>query len=236
VAGELLLDETEHILFALAQAIEQRDPHMAGHCERLAVTSVAMGMAMQLSRGELQALYQGGYLHDIGKVGIPDAVLFKPGPLNSEEWDVMRTHAARGEEICRALHSLAPVLPIIRSHHECWDGSGYPDGLRGHAIPLTARVMQLSDVYDALISPRPYKSAYTPKQALDIMQQEAVRGWRDPALTVLFMKLHPTVISKAAEYRADAGHDLNRMLASLRSLKEFLDYQEAPAAPAVLTS
>jgi putative two-component system response regulator len=236
VAGELLLDETEHILLALAQAIEQRDPHMAGHCERLAITSVAMGIAMQLSRGELQALYQGGYLHDIGKVGIPDAVLFKPGPLTSEEWDVMRTHTARGEEICRALHSLAPVLPIIRSHHECWDGSGYPDGLKGHAIPLVARVMQLADVYDALISPRPYKSAYTPGQALEIMRQEATRGWRDPELTTLFMKLHPTVISKAAEYRADAGHDLGRMLASLRSLKEFLDFQEAPAAQAVLTS
>ncbi len=228
------LDETESILFALAQAVEQRDRHTAGHCERLAFMSVALGMAMRLDKPELLALYRGGYLHDIGKVGIPDSILFKTRELSAAEWVIMRSHALRGEEICRPLRSLEPVLPIIRSHHERWDGSGYPDGLRGAHIPLLARVLQMADIYDALTSPRPYKPALAPERALEIMQKETARGWRDPELMSMFLRLHENVLRKVAEYLSDAGHNIEGMRESLRRLQEFLDQDARPgrACPA----
>ena len=193
---EFTVDETEQILFGLAVAVEQRDSHTAGHCERLAWMAVAIGVAMGLARASLLALYRGGYLHDVGKVGIPDSILFKPGKLTADEWLVMRSHAARGEEICRPMKSLAPVLPIIRHHHERWDGTGYPDGLRGEQIPLLARVMQIADIYDALTNPRPYKRPFSPAKALQIIEQETARGWRDPELASIFLRLHKDVISR----------------------------------------
>ena len=188
-------DETEGLLLALGEAVEQRDRNLAGHCERLSYIAVAMGVVMRLERTSLLALYRGGYLHDVGKVGIPDSILFNPGPLTAEEWVIMRSHTARGEEICRHLKSLRPVLPIIRHHHERFDGSGYPDGLRGKQIPLLARVMQIADIYDALTSPRSYKRAYSPAKALETIREETDRGWRDPQIVELFLRLHK-VISK----------------------------------------
>ncbi len=183
------LEESETILFALAQAVEKRDHGTAGHCQRLALLSAVFGMRLGLSRPHLVALHRGGYLHDIGKIAVPDAVLFKPGRLTAEEWVLMKTHCVRGEEICAPLRSLKDVLPIIRSHHERWDGSGYPDSLSGEKIPLLARVLQLADAYDALTSKRPYKAAYSREQALDILVKEADFGWRDPVLTKLFEKM-----------------------------------------------
>src|SRR6185369_16638672 len=153
--ADFAVEETEEILFALALAVEQRDRQTSGHCERLASISVALGVVMGLARPRIAALLRGGYLHDVGKVGIPDSILFKPGPLTADEWDTMRSHTVIGENICRHLKSLAPVLPIIRHHHERWDGSGYPDGLKGEEIPLLARILQVADIYDALASPRP---------------------------------------------------------------------------------
>ena len=138
------LEEAETILLALAQTVEHRDQYTGKHCQRLAVASVMLGEALGLASQDLTALYRGGYLHDIGKIAIPDAILFKQGGLTADEWEVMRSHPARGEEICRPMRSLAPVLPIIRSHHERWDGSGYPDGLAGEDIPLLARILQVS--------------------------------------------------------------------------------------------
>lgn len=193
-------DNTEAILFALAQAVEQRDRNTSGHCERLAFVSVSIGIAMGLDRVCLLSLYRGGYLHDVGKVGIPDSILFKPGKLTASEWVTMRGHPVRGEEICRHLPSLGPVLPIIRHHHERWDGTGYPDGLRGSQIPLLARVLQIADIYDALTSQRPYKEALPAAQALRVIRQETERGWRDPEIVKLFLRLHKDVVSKANEY------------------------------------
>jgi len=193
---EWTVSETEETLFGLAVAVEQRDRHTAGHCERLAWVAVTIGIAMGLARASLLALYRGAYLHDVGKVGIPDSILFKPGELTTEEWTVMRTHATRGEEICRPMRSLAPVLPIIRHHHERWDGSGYPDGLRGDQIPLLARVLQIADIYDALTSARPYKRSFTDEEALRVIEEETQRGWRDPKLVGLFLRLHKDVISR----------------------------------------
>jgi len=181
------LEEAETILFALAQAVEQRDAFTGQHCQRLSVAAVMLGEALGLSNTDLTALFRGGYLHDIGKISIPDAILFKQGVLTPEEWDVMRSHPVRGEDICRAMKSLRPVLPIIRNHHERWDGSGYPDGLAGEEIPLLARILQVADIYDALITERPYKPALSTQEAFAVMEEEVRRGWRDPELVPLFI-------------------------------------------------
>jgi len=181
------LEEAETILFALAQAIESRDKYTGMHCERLAALSVKLGEALGVSKQELVALYRGGYLHDIGKVCVPDRILFKTGKLDGPEWEIMRLHPIRGEEICRPMRSLTPVLPIIRNHHERWDGTGYPDGLEGENIPLLARILQVADIYDALVTPRPYKPAMTRDEAFQTLEQEVRAGWRDPELVPLFI-------------------------------------------------
>lgn len=191
--------ETEAVLQSIARMVEQRDHHTAGHCERLAFSAVAMGVAMRLDSASLLSLYVGGYVHDVGKVGVPDAVLFKPGRLTAEEWEIMRTHPVRGEEICRPLKSLRTVLPLIRHHHERWDGSGYPDGLCGTEIPFLARVLQVVDIYDALTHPRPYKHAYSSAHALDILQQETDRGWHDKEIAGLFIRMHRNMLAKISE-------------------------------------
>ena len=182
------LEEAETILFALAQAVEHRDKYTGSHCERLAAYSVRMGKALKLPEEDLTALYRGGFLHDIGKISTPDAILFKPGSLTADEWHVMRTHTTQGEQICKTMKSLAPVLPIIRSHHEKMDGSGYPDGLAGEQIPLLARILQIVDIYDALTTARSYKPAFSQEQALRMLAEEAERGWRDPMLVELFAR------------------------------------------------
>lgn len=183
------LDEAEAILFGLAQAVEKRDQSTGDHCQRLAVYGVALGKALGLSPSRLRALYRGGFLHDIGKVAVPDAILFKPGRLTPEEWAVMTRHTLVGEEICRPMKSLALVLPIIRSHHERWDGTGYPDRLAGENIPLLARILQTVDIYDALTSKRSYKEAFTHQEALAILDREAGQGWRDIELLKVFREV-----------------------------------------------
>ena len=183
------LDEAESILFSLAQAVEARDECTGQHCVRLAQTSVQLGEALGLSRDDLLALYRGAYLHDIGKISVPDAILFKRGSLTEDEWKVMRLHPITGEEICCRMKSLAPVLPIIRHHHERLDGSGYPDGLKGEEVPLLARILQISDIYDALVTERPYKRALSSEEAIRTLEKEAQLGWRDGELVALFADL-----------------------------------------------
>jgi|YelNatPaOPRAMG01_1025707.scaffolds.fasta_scaffold21906_2 putative two-component system response regulator len=210
------LEEAETILFALARAIEQRDRCTSGHCERLAALSVALGRAIGLSTADLMALHRGGYLHDIGKVAIPDAILFKPGPLTSEEWEIMQTHTIRGEEICRHMKTLASVLPIVRNHHERWDGSGYPDHLKGDRIPLLARILQLVDIYDALTTPRPYKRAYSHEEAVQVLEGEARRGWRDPELLLVFKQVATNWINHTPSDAHFAASDISDSLANMR--------------------
>lgn len=176
------LESAEAVLFSLAKSIEARDAPTDGHCERLAALAVSLGRRLGLGNGDLRALHRGGYLHDLGKIAIPDAILLKPGPLAAEERPIMQRHPLIGEEICRPLRSLQAVLPIVRHHHERWDGSGYPDGLRGEAIPLTARILQVVDVYDALRSDRPYRAALSPAAALEVIAAETRAGWCDPAV------------------------------------------------------
>lgn len=215
------LEESETILFALAQAVEKRDHSTAGHCQRLALFSVAFGIRLGLSQGQLLALHRGGYLHDIGKIAIPDSILFKPGKLSPEEWVLMKTHSIRGEEICRPLRSLEAVIPIIRNHHERWDGAGYPDGLKGQKIPLLARVLQLADAYDALTTERPYKQAYSSAVALDTLLTEAHAGWRDPQLTELFVQL-PFAELDAAAKQALGAEKVEDFEGSIRKLQTHL--------------
>ena len=209
------LDDSETVLFSLAQSVEERAHELGQHCNRLALMGAAMGLAMGLPSQDILALQRGGYLHDIGKIGVPDNILFKPGPLNEAEWDVMKQHPERGERICSGIKSLASVLPIIRHHHERWDGSGYPDGLKGEQIPLLARIMQLADIYYALTTSRPYKSAMSPEQALSTIQEEANKGWRDPKLVSLFEDVLPMFRS------VPAGGDLSRL--SLHALASYIE-------------
>jgi putative two-component system response regulator len=185
------LDNSEAVLFSLAKSVEDRDPDLGQHCQRLALMASAMGLALGLPPADIRSLQHGGYLHDIGKIGIPDRILFKAGPLTPDEWEIMRSHSVRGERICACMKSLAPVLPLIRHHHEKYDGTGYPDGLKGHEIPLLARILQVVDIYDALTTERPYKRAYTPEEAMTIMREETNKGWRDPQLVDVFADLLP---------------------------------------------
>jgi putative two-component system response regulator len=183
------LENAETVLFSLALGVEAKDPNTIGHCERLSRYSVKLGEKVGLDGVALKALQRGGILHDIGKLGVPDSVLLSPGPLSREEWLVMRQHTLIGERICQPLRSFGQVLPIIRYHHERWDGGGYPDGLKGNAIPVTARVLQIVDIFDALCSQRPYKPPYSLETVLDQLQSEVRKGWRDPELTREFIQL-----------------------------------------------
>ena len=176
------LENAESVLFSLAQSIEARDPYTLGHCERLSEISARLGVKLGLPDEEITALRRAGIVHDIGKVVVPDSILLKQGPLSADETEVMQKHPVVGERICAPLRTFRLVLPIIRHHHERHDGSGYPDGLRGDAIPLTAAILQLADVYDALTTDRPYRAASSPAEALQIMDEEAMRGWWDRSL------------------------------------------------------
>lgn len=173
------LERAEAVLVALGLAVEERDPYTHGHCERLAAQSAALGRRLGLDPSGVTALERGGYLHDIGKITVPDAILGKESSLTPAERAVMRGHPEAGERICQGLRSLRPVLPIIRHHHERLDGSGYPDGLTGREIPLSARILQVVDVYDALTTERPYKPGLPGDEALEIMRTEVKRGWWD---------------------------------------------------------
>ncbi|AFY53129.1 response regulator containing a CheY-like receiver domain and an HD-GYP domain [Rivularia sp. PCC 7116] len=187
------LDHAEKALFSIARAIESRDPNTGDHCERLVNLGKAFGEYLGLSRNQVRDLMWGGYLHDIGKVGISDSVLLKKGKLTPAEWEEMRQHVLIGEQICQPLRSMRGVIPIIRSHHERWDGSGYPDGLKENEIPLLAQVFQMIDIYDALTSERPYKKAFTPTEALSIMMEETDKGWRDKKLMQQFTEFISTI-------------------------------------------
>ena len=176
------LERAESVLFSLAESIEGKDPYTKGHCERLSRYSVALARKLGLSAEQIVALDRAGIVHDVGKVAVPDAILLKPARLDDRERQMMQEHAVIGERICSPLKSFKHVLPIIRHHHERMDGSGYPDGLRGNQIPLTARILQIVDVFDALTTARPYKPALPLGETLDTLQQEVDRGWWDPDL------------------------------------------------------
>jgi putative two-component system response regulator len=183
------LERAESVLFTLARSIEGKDPYTHGHCERLSDYSTRLGEHLGLSEEQLVALRRAGTVHDIGKIAVPDAILLKPSRLTEDEWKLVYEHPVVGERICAPLKSFRLVLPIIRHHHEKFDGSGYPDRLRGEEIPLTARVLQIVDVYDALTTDRPYKKAFSITDALQTMKQEVAKGWWDSHLFDQFERL-----------------------------------------------
>jgi putative two-component system response regulator len=169
--------------------VESRDPYTNGHCERLAENASNLGRHLGLDEDSRVALWRGGFLHDLGKIAVPDEILKKGTNLTPEEWAVMKQHPITGENICRPLKSLRLVLPIIRSHHEHSDGSGYPDGLAKDDIPLLSRILQVVDVYDALRTARPYKPALQHEEAALTMRKEAGSGLWDEELVDEFFAM-----------------------------------------------
>ena len=183
------LDSAEHVIFSLAAAVEAKDTYTEKHTHRVAESARHVGMKMGLSERALEALYRGGIIHDIGKIGVPDSILLKPGPLDSEEMALMRRHPLIGESIVKPLRSAAALLPIIRHHHEHFDGTGYPDGLAGRAIPHLARIVAVCDAYDALITDRPYRKAKTPEDAVAVLVDGAGKQWDAEAVDVLVSEM-----------------------------------------------
>jgi len=183
------LDSAESVITSLALTIEARDRYTEGHCERLAEYSTALGADLGLNTDDLSALQWGGFLHDVGKIGVSDTVLQKPASLTMSEFQAMKLHTIIGERLCGELHSLRRVRPIVRHHHEHLDGSGYPDGLHGDAIPMLAQIMGIVDVYDALTTQRPYRDAMKPEQAFELLLQEVTKGWRRRDLVEAFIDL-----------------------------------------------
>ena len=190
------LDSAAAVILSLGRTIEARDPYTQGHCERLAGYATALGVHLGLPADQQLALHRGGYLHDVGKVGIPDAILLKPGPLDPGECAVMQQHTVIGDSICRELRLLDDVSPIVRHHHERADGTGYPDKLSGDAIPLLAQVMSIVDAYDALSSERPYKPAFTSEQACSELRTEVRKGWKNAFLVEAFVSIVPGLGSR----------------------------------------
>jgi putative two-component system response regulator len=183
------LETADSVLCTLGLIVEGRDPYTEGHCERLSVRAADLGRHLGMDEDSILALKRGGYLHDLGKIAVPDEILKKGSDLTPVEWAVMKLHPITGENICRPLHSLRLVLPIIRHHHEHSDGSGYPDGLTRADIPVLPRVLQVVDVYDALRTARSYKLPQTHEQAANTMREEARRGLWDAELVAEYFSM-----------------------------------------------
>jgi putative two-component system response regulator len=188
------LESAESVILGLGATVEARDPSTQGHCQRLARYATGFGRALSLSSRALKALGRGGFLHDIGKIAVPDHVLLKTGALDPEETLVMREHPIVGDTLCAGLRSLRDVRPIVRHHHERLDGSGYPDGLRQDAVPLLAQIVAIVDVFDALTTERPYRKALPHRMAFDVLEEESSNGWRDGALVREFIGVADTLL------------------------------------------
>jgi len=184
------LESAESLFLTLGRIIEARDPCTEGHCERLAEYATALGRHLNLDQPQLDALYRGAFLHDVGKIAIPDRVLLKKGRLTRKEYELMKRHPAIGDELCATVRSFDAVRPIVRHHHERKDGRGYPDGLAGDRIPLLAQIVSIVDVFDALTTARPYRKALATTTAYRMMRDDARSGWCVEALVEVFIELH----------------------------------------------
>ena len=182
-------EQAKSAVFALARSVDSKQNLRNGHSERLVAYAEQLGESLGLGDKDLHELRIASWLHDIGKIDVPESILLKPGPLNAEERRIMQEHPIIGEKICAPLKSLRKILPVIRHHHEKMDGSGYPDGLRGEAIPLKARILQIADIYDALTTNRPYGGALHPEEALQTLYTEARNGWIDASMVLKFSQI-----------------------------------------------
>ena len=184
------LESAESLFLTLGRIIEARDPCTEGHCERLTDYATSLGRRLNLDDADLIALHRGAFLHDIGKIAIPDRVLLKKGRLTRKEYDLMKQHPVVGDGLCRTVRSFDAVRPIVRHHHERLDGRGYPDGLAGDDIPLLAQIVSIVDVFDALTTDRPYRKALPVATAYQMMQDNARAGWCRDDLLNAFIDMH----------------------------------------------
>ena len=184
------LDTADGVILNLARAVDARDPYTKGHCDR--VLAYAMAMAEELALGDLErkTLRRGALLHDVGKIGVPDAILLKMGPLDEDEAQVMKRHTTIGDDICGDFKALRGVRAIVRHHHERLDGSGYPDALTGDGIPFLAQIVGIVDVFDALTTSRPYRAALPVGEAIAVLREESERGLRNPTLVDILVGLN----------------------------------------------
>lgn len=226
IQRKLLTDrviDAEMALLSMGRMVEARGNNVGDHCDRLAHAGVAFGKALGLGHDDLEALRQGSVLHDIGKLGIPEAILFKKGKLDAEEWQIMKQHTVIGEALCSPLRTMQRTADIARCHHEKWNGSGYPDGLKGEEIPLVVRVFQIVDIFDALSSERPHKPAFSTEKVIEVMKQETADGFWDPKLMEVFLNLlqdHPEKLSlPGASYPLDARLDVQAERQSRRAVE-----------------
>jgi putative two-component system response regulator len=183
------LESAQSVIISLALTVEARDPYTQGHCQRLAAYATAIGRALGLESSELKALERGAYLHDVGKIGVPDAILLKPSKLNPDEALAMQAHTTIGEALCGELRSLRPVRAIVRHHHERLDGSGYPDRLRGDAIPLSAQIVGIVDAYDAMTTTRPYRQALAQSHACEELLRDVKVGRLNADIVRTFVEM-----------------------------------------------
>ena len=186
------LDSAEHVIFSLATAVEAKDSFTERHTQRVGDSARLLGLRLGLPENTLDTLYLGGIIHDIGKIGVSDAILHKPGPLDSIEVPQMQAHVAIAESIVKPLQSTSGLLPIIRHHHERFDGSGYPDGLRAREIPRAARIVSVCDAFDALVNDRPYRVRRSTAEAIAVLRAGAGTQW-DPETVDLLASELPTI-------------------------------------------
>jgi putative two-component system response regulator len=186
------LDGAEHVIFSLATAVEAKDAFTERHTQRVGESARLLGRRFGLPEPVLDTLYRGGMIHDIGKIGVADSILHKPGPLDPIEVPQMQAHVAIGENIVRPLRSTFELLPIIRHHHERFDGLGYPDGLRAREIPRIARIVSVCDAFDALINDRPYRSRRSTEEAIAVLRAGAGTQWDPETVDMLASEL-PTI-------------------------------------------
>lgn len=191
------LDNSWSLLFSLAKAVEAKDTYTENHTYRVGEISKKFGTMLGLSPDMNDSLYKAGILHDIGKIGIPDNILNKPGRLSPEEYDKIKEHTTIGHDICKPLNSMKDVIEVVYCHHERWDGSGYPNGLKGDEIPLMAQIVSIVDVYDALTSSRPYRKAFLKNEVLEILSEESGKGFNPELISFFLSKL----IDTATEYK-----------------------------------
>ncbi|MGC7870065.1 HD-GYP domain-containing protein [Desulfosporosinus sp. SYSU MS00001] len=182
------LDESQNVIFTLALALESKDTYTSGHSERVAKYALELARHLNLSEADCINIQRAAILHDIGKIGIPDAILNKPIALTKHEWEIMESHPVQGELICSRLKFAQEILPVIRFHHERYDGTGYPDGLRGEEIPFLARIISIADTVDAITSSRSYRSSSSMEKALEELRKFSGKQF-DPALVQAFIEI-----------------------------------------------